>query len=132
MLKKTITYTDYNDVERTEDFYFNLSKAEVAEMELSVDGGYGEMIKKVVSAKDGKTIMKVFKDFIYKSYGIKSDDGRRLIKSAEISDSFLQTEAYSELFMELCTNADSAAIFVSAVLPKSEDLPKDANLKPVK
>lgn len=124
MLKKTITYTDYNGAERTEDFYFNLTKAEVMEMELSVNGGYSEMIKTIVAAKDAPTIMKTFKTFIAKAYGRKSLDGVRFEKSPELSKAFMETEAYSVLFMELCTDADAAAKFVEAVLPKVEEQPK--------
>lgn len=121
MYKKTITYEDYNGVERTEDFYFNLSKAEITELEMSVDGGYGEMLKKIVAKKDAPTIMKVFKEFIRNSYGEKSDDGKRFIKSPELTDAFLQTEAYSNLFVELCTSADAAASFINAILPKNPE-----------
>lgn len=118
MLKKTITYTDYNGVERTEDFYFNLSKAEIAEMELSVDGGYAEMIQKIISAQDTPTLVRIFKELVLKSYGEKSLDGKRFMKSDEIATAFTQTEAYSEIFMELATNADAAAAFVKGVIPK--------------
>lgn len=116
MLKKTITYKDYNGVERTEDFYFNLSKAEIMEMELSVDGGWTEMVKKVASAKDGPTIMKIFKDVIGKAYGEKSADGKYFEKSDELSRRFFQTEAYSDLFMELVTDAKKAADFMNQIV----------------
>lgn len=118
MLKKTITYTDYNDVERTEDFYFNLSKAELMEMELTASGGLGETIEKIISAKDNPAIVKIFKDLVLKAYGEKSADGKRFMKSAEISAGFEQTEAYSILFMELATDADAAAAFVNGIVPK--------------
>lgn len=117
MLKKTITYIDYNGVERTEDFYFNLSKAELMEMELGTTGGFAEMIQKIVNAQDGPAIIKVFKDLILKAYGEKSADGKRFIKSDEISSAFSQTEAYSQLFMELSTDADAAANFVNGIVP---------------
>ena len=117
MLKKTITYHDYNGVEYTQDFYFNLSKAEIMEMELGTTGGLAEMIQKIVAAQDAPSIIKVFKDLILKSYGEKSDDGKRFIKSDEISTAFSQTEAYSELFMELATNAEAAAAFVNGIVP---------------
>jgi hypothetical protein len=117
MLKKTITYTDYDGKERTEDFYFNLSKAEVAEMEMSTEGGFGTTLQKIVEEKDPKRIIEIFKDLLLKSCGEKSPDGRRFIKSQEIRDAFSQTEAYSELFMELATNADSAANFVNGIIP---------------
>ena len=117
MLKKIITYTDYNGVERTEPFYFNLSKAELMEMELGVTGGMTEMLDKIIAAKDAPSLMKTFKEMIMKSYGIKSDDGKRLIKSEELSIAFTQTEAYSVLFMELITDDKAAADFVNAIIP---------------
>ena len=118
MLKKTITYTDYNGNERTEDFYFNLTKAEAMEMEMGTSGGLTETIKKIVAAQDSPSIIKIFKDFILKAYGEKSLDGKRFIKSKEISEAFSQTEAYSQLFMELATNADAAAEFVNGIVPQ--------------
>lgn len=117
MLKKTITYTDYNNVERTEDFYFNLTKAEVMEMEMSTSGGMAEMIQRIIAAQDSPAIIKIFKDLVLKAYGEKSPDGKRFIKSDEISTAFAQTEAYSNLFMELATDADAAAKFVNGIIP---------------
>lgn len=128
MLKKTITYTDFNGMERSEDFYFNLTKAEVMEMEMSTVGGLSEMIQRIIAAQDTPSIIKVFKDLVLKSYGEKSADGKRFIKTPEIAEAFSQTEAYSVLFMELATNADSAAAFVNGIIPKSngkENLPAD-------
>lgn len=120
MLKKTMTYTDYNGVERTEDFYFNLSKAEIMEMELSTSGGLAEMINKIVAAQDAPAIIKIFKELVLKAYGEKSPDGKRFVKSDEIATAFSQTEAYSQLFMELATDADAAAKFVNGIVPKME------------
>lgn len=117
MLKRTITYTDYNGVERKEDFYFNLSKAELMEMEMSTTGGLAEMIQKVVQAQDAPAIIKIFKDLVLKAYGEKSADGKRFIKSKESREAFSQTEAYSILFMELATDADAAAKFVNGIVP---------------
>lgn len=119
MLKKSITYVDYNDEERTEDFYFNLTAAEISEMELGTDGGLGEYIKKIVSAKDMPAIIKVFKDLLLRSYGEKSPDGRRFIKSEELSTAFSQTEAYSQLFMELATDDKAAAEFINGIVPRA-------------
>lgn len=130
MLKKKITYTDYNDVERTEDFYFNLTQAEIMEMELGTAGGLAEMIQKIVDAQDAPAIIKVFKDLILKAYGEKSADGKRFIKSKEISDAFSQTEAYSQLFMELATNTESAAEFVNGIVPNMSNN-KVTNIAPV-
>ena len=120
MLKKTITYTDYNGVERKEDFYFNLTKAEIMEMEMSVSGGLTEMINRIVAAQDAPAIVKIFKELVLKAYGIKSPDGKRFIKSEELATEFAQTEAYSQLFMELATDADAASAFVNGIVPNVE------------
>lgn len=118
MLKKTITYNDYNGTERTEDFYFNLSQAEVMEMEMSTAGGLAEMIKRVVASQDAPSIIKIFKDLILKAYGEKSADGKRFMKSEELATAFSQTEAYSILFTELATDDKAAANFVNGIVPK--------------
>ena len=120
MLKKTITYTDYNGVERKEDFYFNLTKAEIMEMEMSISGGLTEMINRIVAAQDAPAIVKIFKELVLKAYGIKSPDGKRFIKSEELATEFAQTEAYSQLFMELATDADAASAFVNGIVPNVE------------
>ena len=120
MLKLTRTYNDYNGASRTEDFYFNLTQAEVTEMELSVDGGLVEMINRIVAAQDGKQIIAVFKDVILRAYGEKSPDGKRFIKSQELRDAFAQTEAYSDLFMELATDAEAAARFINGIIPQGK------------
>lgn len=117
MLKKTITYIDYNGNERTEDFYFNLSKAEVMELELGVNGGLTEMIKRIIAANDMSTLISIFKDLVLKAYGEKSLDGKRFVKSQELRDAFAQTEAYSNLFMELSTDAEKAAEFFNGIIP---------------
>lgn len=117
MLKKSITYTDYNGNERKEDFWFNLSKAEIMEMELGVSGGMTEMVQRIIDAQDAPSLVKVFKDLILKAYGEKSADGKHFIKSDEIRTKFSQTEAYSNLFMELATDADAASKFVNGIMP---------------
>lgn len=117
MLKKTVTYTDYNGVERTEDFFFNLSKAEIMEMELGTTGGYAEMLQKIIAAQDSATIIRIFKELVLKAYGEKSPDGKRFIKSDEISTAFSQTEAYSKIFMELAFDTDAAVKFVNGIIP---------------
>ena len=119
MLKKTVTYVDYNGVERTEDFYFNLSKAEVTEMELSVEGGFSKMLEEIVKSKDNVRIMELFKQMVLKAYGEKSADGKRFIKSKELSEAFSQTEAYSEIFMELALDEKAAAAFVNGIMPSN-------------
>jgi len=120
MLKKTIKYTDFDGVERNEEFYFNLSKTEVTEMELGVTGGMTQMLNRIVAAQDNAKIVEAFKEIILKAYGEKSPDGRRFVKSKELSDNFSYTGAYDTLFMELATNAESAAEFMKAILPKQE------------
>lgn len=129
MLKKTITYTDYNDVSRTETFYFNLTNAELMEMEMSTSGGLAEMIQQIVAAQDAPAIIKIFKDLILKSYGVKSPDGKQFIKNQIEIDKFAQTEAYSILFMELATDANAASEFVNGIMPKNVDL-KGVNQSP--
>lgn len=120
MLKKTVTYEDYNGVERTEDFYFNMSEAEVMEMEMSINGGLSTMIDRIVAAQDSATLIKIFKDMVLRAYGVKSDDGRRFIKNQEVRDNFAQTEAYSIIFMELVTDAEAAAKFVNGIIPQNK------------
>ena len=121
MIKKTMTYVDYNGTERTEDHYFHLTKAEIMEMEMSIDGGLAEMITRIVAAQKVPEIIKIFKDLILKSYGVKSPDGKRFIKNQQLIDEFAQTEAYSMLFMELATDADKAAEFVNGIMPADID-----------
>ena len=119
MLKKTITYTDYDGNERTEDFYFNLSKAEVTAMEWSTEGGIQKSLGKIISDQDGKGTVDVIRNLILTAYGEKSLDGKRFIKSNELSEAFSHTEAFSDLFMELLTDADLAAAFVNGILPSA-------------
>lgn len=120
MLKKNIKYVDYDGNEREETFHFNLSKAEVAEMELSVAGGLVKQIETIVAEQDGARIIALFKEIILRAYGEKSPDGRRFVKSPELSEGFSQTEAYSILFMELATDADAAAAFINGIVPAAD------------
>ena len=126
MIKKTFKFADYNGNPRTEDHYFNLTQAEVTELELSVDGGLTAMINRVVQAQNGRQIIDTMKDIILKSYGVKSPDGRRFIKNQEVRDAFVQTEAYSQLFMELATNAKAASDFVAGIIPAQADAEPNA------
>lgn len=118
MLKKEIAYTDYNGVVRKETLHFNLTKAEITEMELSIAGGLVKKIEKIIDEQDVTKIITLFKEIILKAYGEKSDDGRRFIKSPAISEAFSQTEAYSDLFMLLATDAEAAAAFVNGIIPQ--------------
>jgi hypothetical protein len=120
MFKKTITYLDYNGLEIKEDFYFNLTKAEIMEMQLQKSGGFAEKIQKVIDAKDVPELVSIFKELILKSYGVKSDDGKRFIKTEKVREEFTQTEAYSDLYVELATNADSASAFVNGIIPADQ------------
>lgn len=115
MVVENVTYTDYDGVERTETFRFNLTNAEVMELEMSVDGGMSTMLQRIVDAKEGPVVMKVFKDILLKSYGEKSPDGRRFVKSPEISKAFSETEAYNIIFMKLVTDDKYAAKFVAGI-----------------
>ena len=118
MLKKVIKYTDYNGVEREEEKYFNFNKAELMEMELTTVGGLSGLIEKIIQTKDYPSLVKMFKGLILDSYGEKSADGIQFEKSDSIRKRFEQSEAYSELFMELATNSESAANFVNGIIPK--------------
>lgn len=129
MLKKTITYVDFNGEERTEDFYFNLTKAEILEMNFSTYGGLDKMIEKIIATNDTPKIVSMFKELVLKSYGEKSDDGKRFIKNDDVRAAFSQTQAYSDIFMELATDEKAASDFVNAIVPKdiSENLDKVPN-----
>lgn len=118
MYVKRIKYVDYDGVEREEDFHFNLSKAEVAELEVANEGGTVKMLQRIIQAQDQKKIVEVFKEFIMLSYGVKSPDGKRFIKSPEQSIAFTQTEAYSELFFLLSTDGEEAAAFIKGIIPQ--------------
>lgn len=131
MLKKSITYTDYNGTERTEDFYFNFNKAELIEMETSVNGGLSQIIENVSKTSDVPELMKIFKKLVLDAYGEKSADGKRFIKSEQLRTEFEQTEAYSQLFVELATNSDAAVEFFNGIIPKNLQGDTSA-LKPVK
>lgn len=117
MRKETIKYVDYNGEERCEDFYFNLNKAELAEMQLATDGNMAEVLTEAIEKDDTSTLVKFLKMLVLKSYGVKSKDGSRFVKSAEMSEEFAQTEAYSELFYKLLTDTESANLFVNQVIP---------------
>lgn len=118
MIKKVITYVDYNGKERTEAFYFNLTKAELTEMELTTNGGLADHIQRIVDAQDSKQLIELFKSMLLLSYGEKSPDGKRFIKNQELRDAFSQTEAYSQLYMDLVTNTELAIEFVNGIIPE--------------
>lgn len=115
MIKKTIKYTDFNGKENEDTFYFNLNKTELTKMELGTKNGMSSYIKEAVESGDNASLMDLFERLILDSYGIKSEDGKRFIKSKQLREEFEQSAAYSELFMEIATNADSAEAFVKGV-----------------
>lgn len=117
MLKKTISYTDYDGNQRTEDFYFNLSKAEITEMELSMEGGMRAYIKRIIAAKSQLELMKLFKDVLLLTYGKKSDDGRLFLKNDTIRAEFEASPAFSAIYMELMSDAQKAADFINGLMP---------------
>lgn len=117
MLKETMTYTDLNGIERTEDFYFNLTAAEVYELEMGTNGGLTNLMDKIVAEQNSSQIVEYFKMILLKAYGEKSLDGKYFNKSPEISDRFAHTQAYSDLFTRLATDADAAAKFFNAIIP---------------
>lgn len=118
MYARKINFKDYDGNDCEEVFYFNLNKAEVMDW-LVTAGGYtlDKVMEKLTREHNGKEIMNVFKDLIYRSYGVRDVDSRRFIKSKEVKDAFMETEAYSELFYELVTDAEKAAAFVNAIIP---------------
>ena len=120
MLKKTITYTDFDGNEKSKDYYFNLSKGELLEMEMSSAGGFANMINAIINEGDAPQLFEKFKNIVLRSYGVKSPDGERFIKSKEISEAFEQSNAYSELMMEICTDADAAAAFINGIMPAEQ------------
>lgn len=133
MLKKTITYTDYDGNERTEDFFFNLNKAEIMEMELGVSGGMTAILSDMIQKRDAAKIMATFKEFILKAYGEKTPDGKRFIKNKELSEAFEQTEAYSNLYVELLTQPQAAQDFMMGIVPadiasKAAEISKDGTI----
>lgn len=128
MVKKTITYTDYDGVERTEDFYFNLSKSELIKMEYGTEGGLTKILKKITDSKDNTEIMRYFDEILSKAYGEKSPDGKRFIKSKELYEAFAQTNAYDILFMELFSDTDKMTSFIKGIVP---DIPNTQNVLPM-
>lgn len=117
MFVKTITFNDFNGSERTEDFYFNLTKAEIMKMELTTKGGFTEKVQRIIKAQDVPSLVEVFEEIIKCSYGIKTPDGRGFVKKAEYLEDFMATEAYSELITELFSNADAASEFINGIIP---------------
>lgn len=120
MLKKTVTYIDFDGNVRTEDFFFNLTEQEIAEMELSTEGGLGNFINKAVAAKSQVELIELFKKLILAAYGVKSADGRRFVKNDAVREDFMSTQAFSDIYMELVQDADKASEFFNGIVPKEK------------
>lgn len=118
MIKKTVQYTDFNGDAQTEDLYFNITKAELTEMALSVEGGLDVKIKKITEAKNSKELIEIFKDILTRSVGRRSEDGKRFVKNSVITEEFTSSEAFSTLFMELAFDEGAAAEFIKGIMPK--------------
>jgi len=131
MYKHTVTYTDFNDVERTEDIYFNLSKADILGMENEISGGMKQRLEKIIASKDNQEIYKILVSIIEKAYGRKSDDGKRFIKTADVLLDFQSSPAYDEFLLWLLANETNATVFMNAVIPKVEQPSSPAPLKAV-
>jgi len=129
MLKKTIKYTDYEGVEREEDFYFNLSRAEIIEMEYSIKGGLTKRLEELSKTKEPSEILPIFKEMIAKSYGKKSPDGKRFIKSDDFTAEFFQSEAYSELLVELFSEPEKAAAFLQGITGAPKEAIEEAKAR---
>ncbi len=119
MIKKTVTYKDFDGNERTEDFYFHLTEQELTDWELSIDGGLSGVLKRITKSTDTRKIMEIFKELLTRAYGVKTPDGRGFIKNQEVLDNFTCTQAFSDLYMELATDDKAASEFVNGVMPEN-------------
>lgn len=128
MYKKTLTYEDFNGTQRTEDFYFNLTKAELMRLQMGTNGGLDEKLTKIIKAQDVVTLLKEFEDIVLLAYGEKSDDGKRFVKNDEIRENFKASAAYSEIYVELATNSDEASRFITGIMPSDVDTSKATEL----
>ena len=120
MYKITRKFEDYNGVEKEQDFWFNLSKADILKMELSEEGGMDKRLDKLVKTKDMKEAIRVFEGLLLMAYGVKTDDGR-FVKNDQVRAEFASSAAYSDIYFELATNPEAAQKFVEGVIPKFEE-----------
>lgn len=127
MVKKTVTYTDYNGEERTETYRFNLNRVEVLDMQMTTIGGYTEKLQALIDAKNTAELYKLFKDLVLRSYGVISEDGKRFEKTDKLREEFEQTEAYVTIYMELATNTDKAIEFINGITPDFENKANSLN-----
>lgn len=131
MLKKTVTYEDFNGESNTEELYFNLTKTELTNLQLSKEGGFDTYIQRIVDAKDTPELAKAFREIILMSYGVKSHDGKRFVKidpyGHKLADEFSQSAAFDALYMELITDDKAAAAFINGVVPQNIDTSANPN-----
>jgi hypothetical protein len=128
MLKRDITYEDFDGQTVTETFYFNLTKTEIVQLEVDYDGGLETTLRRIVNTSDTKALMREFKRIVLLAYGVRSEDGKRFVKTDELREAFTQTAAYDALFIELATNDEAAAKFIQGVIPK--DLAAEMTVQP--
>lgn len=119
MLKKTITYVDYDGRERTEDFWFNLSKTELTKLDAELPGGVLGVLRKIIDKQDRKALVDFIETLILRSYGEKTPDGKRFVKTIDMAEEFMQTPAYDVLFMSILSDTDSQTSFINGVIPQS-------------
>lgn len=130
MLKQTINYTDFNGNVQSEVVYFNLSKPELVELEVSYPEGFGDMLRAIIAAQDSKVLLSEFKKILLMSYGVKSEDGKRFTKSPELTRDFEQSAAYEAYFMTLITDEQAASRFIQGLLPADMTGPQDKPVLP--
>lgn len=119
MLKRDITYENFDGETVTDTFYFNLTKTELLEMQIAYEGGMEALIEKIIKAEDIKSIVGLFKQIVLASYGVRSEDGKRFIKSDQLREEFSQTAAYDALFMDLSQNDEAASTFITGIVPRA-------------
>lgn len=131
MIKETVTYTDYNGMERTEDFYFNMNKVELMKMEFGSAGGFAAMVKRAIASNESAVLLDVFEKLVRDAYGVKSPDGKRFIKSKELTDEFVQSPAYETIYMKMVMDDVAAARFINGIMPKDiqEEAAKDPEVQ---
>lgn len=118
MFKKTVTYRDFNDVERTEEYFFHLSTTEVLKLEKNKDGSLSEQLEKIQRDEDEAAMLDMITKLVLLAYGEKSEDGRRFVKSDKLVEEFTETEAYSQIFLDIMTNENELIDFITGILPK--------------
>jgi hypothetical protein len=128
MYKKTVTYEDFNGTQRTEDFYFNLTKAELMKLQMGTNGGLDERLTKIIKSQDVVTLLKEFEEIVLIAYGEKSEDGKRFVKNDEVRENFKASAAYSEIYVELATNSEEASKFITGIMPADIDTSKATEL----